>query len=101
MGVGVAGASTSSGICCRTTRTATTRVILKLRQKVVRRSLKELLTLPHPDTGIVTGAFSFNGRYVSRHLLDQGRQRKGSDHQMAGRGTRLKNCPQVYMTLVA
>ena len=29
------------------------------------------LALSHPDTAIVTGAFSFTGRYVARRLLDQ------------------------------
>ena len=29
-------------------------------------------TMPHPDTAVVTGAFSYTGRYVSRRLLDDG-----------------------------
>ena len=29
-------------------------------------------TIPHPDTAVVTGAFSYTGRYVSRRLLDDG-----------------------------
>ena len=28
--------------------------------------------MPHPDVAIVTGAFSYTGRYVARRLLDQG-----------------------------
>ena len=28
--------------------------------------------MPHPDLAVVTGAFSYTGRYVTRHLLDQG-----------------------------
>ena len=28
--------------------------------------------MQHPDTAIVTGAFSYTGRYVARRLLDQG-----------------------------
>ena len=28
--------------------------------------------MPHPDLAIVTGAFSYTGRYVARRLLDQG-----------------------------
>ena len=28
--------------------------------------------MPHPDQAVVTGAFSFIGRYVAKHLLDQG-----------------------------
>ena len=28
--------------------------------------------MQHPDTAIVTGAFSYTGRYVARHLLDEG-----------------------------
>ena len=28
--------------------------------------------MSHPDLAIVTGAFSYTGRYVARHLLDQG-----------------------------
>ena len=28
--------------------------------------------MPHPDTAVVTGAFSYTGRYVSRRLLDEG-----------------------------
>ena len=27
---------------------------------------------PHPDLAVVTGAFSYTGRYVTRRLLDQG-----------------------------
>ena len=27
--------------------------------------------MPHPDLAIVTGAFSYRGRYVARRLLDQ------------------------------
>ncbi len=27
--------------------------------------------MPHPDQAIVTGAFSYTGRYVAKHLLDQ------------------------------
>ncbi len=27
---------------------------------------------PHPDLAVVTGAFSYTGRYVARRLLDQG-----------------------------
>ena len=28
--------------------------------------------MPHPDTAVVTGAFSYTGRYVSQRLLDDG-----------------------------
>ena len=28
--------------------------------------------MPHPDQAVVTGAFSFTGRYVVKRLLDQG-----------------------------
>ncbi len=28
--------------------------------------------MPHPDIAVVTGAFSYTGRYVARRLLDQG-----------------------------
>ena len=28
--------------------------------------------MPHPDLAVVTGAFSYTGRYVARRLLDQG-----------------------------
>ena len=28
--------------------------------------------MPHPNIAVVTGAFSYTGRYVTRHLLDQG-----------------------------
>ena len=28
--------------------------------------------MPHPNIAVVTGAFSYTGRYVIRHLLDQG-----------------------------
>ena len=28
--------------------------------------------MPHPDTAIVTGAFSYTGRYITRRLLDEG-----------------------------
>ena len=51
---------------------STTRVILKLRRKVARRFLKEIIALSHPETAIVTGAFSYTGRYVARRLLDEG-----------------------------
>ena len=29
-------------------------------------------TVQHPDTAMVTGAFSYTGRYVARRLLDEG-----------------------------
>ena len=29
-------------------------------------------TIPHPGTAIVTGAFSYTGRYITRRLLDEG-----------------------------
>ena len=29
-------------------------------------------TIPHPDTAVVTGAFSYTGRYITRRLLDEG-----------------------------
>ena len=35
-------------------------------------SRRELNILPHPDQAVVTGAFSFTGRYVARPLLDEG-----------------------------
>ena len=28
--------------------------------------------MPHPDSAVVTGAFSYTGRYVARRLIDQG-----------------------------
>ena len=28
--------------------------------------------MPHPDLAVVTGAFSYTGRYIARRLLDQG-----------------------------
>ena len=28
--------------------------------------------MPHPDLAVVTGAYSYTGRYVTRRLLDQG-----------------------------
>ena len=28
--------------------------------------------MPHPDLAVVTGAFSYTGRYVTRRLLDEG-----------------------------
>ena len=28
--------------------------------------------MPHPDEAVVTGAFSFMGRHVAKHLVDQG-----------------------------
>ena len=28
--------------------------------------------MPHPDTAVVTGAFSYTGRYITRRLLDEG-----------------------------
>ena len=28
--------------------------------------------MPHPNLAVVTGAFSYTGRYVTRRLLDQG-----------------------------
>ena len=33
---------------------------------------KGVHVLPHPDQAVVTGAFSYTGRYVARRLLDQG-----------------------------
>ena len=33
---------------------------------------KESNELPHPEHAVVTGAFSYTGRYVARRLLDQG-----------------------------
>ena len=40
--------------------------------EVARRFFKESFALPHPDMAIVTGAFSYTGRYVARRLLDEG-----------------------------
>ena len=51
----VAGPHTPSGIGCR--------------------FFDESLTLSQHDSAIVTGAFSFTGRYVARHVLDQGERR--------------------------
>ena len=34
--------------------------------------------MPHLDLAVVTGAFSYMGRYVARRLIDQGRPRKDS-----------------------
>ena len=34
--------------------------------------VQEALALSHPDTAIVTGAFSYNGRYGARRLLAEG-----------------------------
>ena len=45
---------------------------LKLRRMVARRLFEESLALSRPDTAIVTGAFSYTGRYVARRLLDGG-----------------------------
>ena len=28
--------------------------------------------MPHPDQAVVTGAFSYTGRYVARRLLEEG-----------------------------
>ena len=33
---------------------------------------EELNNLPHPEQAVVTGAFSYTGRYIARHLLGQG-----------------------------
>ena len=33
---------------------------------------KGFSTVQHPDTAVVTGAFSYTGRYVARRLLDEG-----------------------------
>ena len=71
-GIGIAGSSTLSGSGCRTIGTAATRVILKLRRKDARRFFEESSVLSHPDTAIVTGAFSYTGRYVARRLLNEG-----------------------------
>ena len=30
------------------------------------------MVLTHPDSAVVTGAFSYTGRYVARHLIDRG-----------------------------
>ncbi len=30
------------------------------------------MALSHPDSAVVTGAFSYTGRYVARRLLDEG-----------------------------
>ena len=35
-------------------------------------SSRECSALSHPETAIVTGAFSYTGRYVAQRLLDQG-----------------------------
>ena len=35
-------------------------------------SREESDTLPHPDQAVVTGAFSYTGRYVAKRLLDRG-----------------------------
>ena len=58
----VLGPSTSSGIGCRTTGIATTRVILKLQPMVARRLIEEFLALSHPDSATVAGTFSYTGR---------------------------------------
>ena len=42
---------------------------------------RERDTTPHPDLAVVTGAFSYTGRYVTRRLLDQGRPRQDTDPQ--------------------
>ena len=34
--------------------------------------MKESGTIRHPDQAVITGAFSFTGRYVARLLLDEG-----------------------------
>ncbi len=39
---------------------------------VARRFLKESLTLSRSDKAVVTGAFSYTGRYVARRLLEEG-----------------------------
>ena len=38
----------------------------------IQRGSEEWNTMPHPDLAVVTGAFSYTGRYVTRRLLDQG-----------------------------
>ena len=43
-----------------------------MRCKDAHRFFEESLALSHPDTAIVTGAFSYTGRYVARRLLDEG-----------------------------
>ena len=43
-----------------------------MRRKDAHRIFEESLALSHPDTAIVTGAFSYTGRYVARRLLDEG-----------------------------
>ena len=37
----------------------------------IKRGSEEWNTMPHPDLAVVTGAFSYTGRYVTRRLLDQ------------------------------
>ena len=47
--------------------------------------------MPHPGLAIVTGAFSYTGRYVARSLLDQGvrvrtlTRRPSADDPLTGR----------------
>ena len=43
-----------------------------MRRQDARRFFEESLALSHPNTAIVTGAFSYTGRYVARRLLDEG-----------------------------
>ena len=43
-----------------------------MRRKDAHRFFEESLALTHPNTAIVTGAFSYTGRYVARRLLDEG-----------------------------
>ena len=49
-----------------------TRAILNLRSVGPKRSGKEFSALAHPEIAVVTGAFSYTGRYVAKCLLDEG-----------------------------
>ena len=42
-----------------------------MRRNDAHRFFEESLALSHPNTAIVTGAFSYTGRYVARRLLDE------------------------------
>ncbi len=52
--------------------------------------------MPHPDSAVVTGAFSYTGRYISRRLLDDGVRVKtltGHPNRRDPFGGRVKAAP--------
>ena len=63
--------------------------------------------MPHPDLAVVTGAFSYTGRYVTRRLLDQGvrvrtltRNPDAENPLVAGRGGRPWTSPRSLWKLL-